>query len=142
MGKVIHFSSYSPIKQEGILKPIIYCYTPPTIEDKALSLNQELSQELNNIQQNKRTIQLAHIFEKIIKNKPDDTVIKDFDVLFNPAYRIDIMKIMIAVCKIKPFSIIWPGGTYENGYLIYAEYGYPDFKRFHVKEYDITCIIA
>lgn len=71
---------------------------------------------------------------------PDEVIIKDFDVLFNPEYKVDMMKIMVVACKIKPFSAIWPGTLVENK-LIYAEEGFKDYKTYSVEDYDVTCII-
>jgi len=71
---------------------------------------------------------------------PDEVTIKDFDVLFNPKYQVDLIKIMITACKKKPFSIIWPGKCVD-GKLFYAEEGYSDYKVFNVESYDVTCIV-
>ena len=77
---------------------------------------------------------------EVLNSLPDDVVIKDFDVMFNPDYKVDVLRIMTVTCKKKPFSIIWPG-KYEDGKLFYAEDGYPDFKVFSVEDYDVTCIV-
>ena len=60
--------------------------------------------------------------------------------MFNPDYKVDVLKIMMDACKRKYFSIVWPG-KYEDGKLFYSEEGYPDFKVFRVEEYDVTCIV-
>lgn len=139
MGKII--PSYPLCGWEGsLLKPIIYCYQDKEMNDKAVSLNYALAKKLLNIKSNRRTIKLATCFEEILKTLPDNAVIKDFDVMFNPDYKVDVLRIMVDACKRKPFSIIWPGKC-EDGRLFYAENGYPDFKTFSVEEYDVTCII-
>ena len=55
-----------------------------------------------------------------ITGETDGVVIKDFDVMFNPEYKVDVLKIMVDACKRKPFSIIWPGKC-EDGKLFYME---------------------
>ena len=85
-------------------------------------------------------MRLSVCFEEILNTLPDNAVIKDFDVMFNPEYKVDVLKILVDACKRKPFSIIWPG-KYEDGKLFYAEDGYQDFKVFSVEEYDVTCIV-
>ena len=65
----------------------------------------------------------------IIAELPKNSTIKDFDVLFNPDYQIDVLQLLIAACKKREFSIIW-SGTYSNGKLMYAEPGYADFKTY------------
>lgn len=139
MGEIIH--SYLLCGWEGsLLKPIIYCYQDKEMSDKAVSLNYALAKKLLNIKSNRRTIKLATCFEEILKTLPDNAVIKDFDVMFNPDYKVDVLKIMVDACKRRPFSIIWPGKC-EDGRLFYAEDGYSDFKTFSVEEYDVICII-
>ena len=60
-------------------------------------------------------------------------------VMFNPEYKVDVLKILIAARKRKRYSVIWPGRL-EDGKLIYAEEGYPDYKVFNIADYDITCV--
>ena len=79
-------------------------------------------------------------YEGITAKFPEGVVLKDFDVLFNPDYKIDVLKIMVNTCKAKPFSIIWPGSI-EGNRLIYAEEGFRDYKTYDVNDYDITCIV-
>ena len=141
MGKIIHFLSVSGSEYTGgLLKPIIYCCQDKAIVDSAVSLNQVLAQKLLALRPKRRTIRLATCFEEILKTLPDNVIIKDFDVMFNPEYKVDVLKIMVDACKRKPFSIIWPGKC-ENGKLFYAEDSFPDFKSFSVEDYDVTCII-
>ena len=69
----------------------------------------------------------------------DGVTIKDIDVMFNPDYKVDVLKILIATRKRKNYSVIWPG-KFEDGKLIYGEEGYPDYKVFNIADYDITCV--
>lgn len=85
-------------------------------------------------------MRLASCFQSVIAQYPDNVVIKDIDVMFNPAYQVDVLKILTEARKSKPYSVIWPG-RYENGTLYYSEQGYPDYKTYEVKNYDITCVI-
>ena len=67
-------------------------------------------------------------------------VIKEFDVMFNPSYDLDVIKTLINLCRKKQFSVIWPG-KYENGKLYYAEEGYKDYKVYNIEDYDITVVV-
>ena len=140
MGKIVHYRSLRDPKCAGLLKPIIYCYPDKAIVDSAIPLNHALAEKLSALKPRRRTMRLSTCFEEILATLPDNAVIKEFDVIFNPEYKVDVLRIMVDACKRKPFSIIWPG-KYEEGRLFYAEDGYPDFKVFSVEEYDITCIV-
>ena len=85
-------------------------------------------------------MRMENCVQKVLSSLPEDPVIKDFDVMFNPEYEVDILRIMIAQYKIKPFDLIWPG-KYQEGKLIYAEEGYRDYKVFEISKYDVTCVI-
>lgn len=84
-------------------------------------------------------MQLEKCFRKILEGLPQNAIITDFDVLFNPEYEVDVLKMMVNVCKTRPFSIIWPG-KFEEGKLIYAKDGYLDYKEYDVADYDVICV--
>ena len=140
MGKVIQARSMPSSGYAGLMKPIIYCMVDTTTEERAVSINIELAKKLADLRPKRRTMRLESCFEEVLNSLPDEVVIRDFDVMFNPDYKVDVLKIMTATCKKKPFSIIWPG-KFEDGKLFYAEDGYPDFKAFSVEDHDVTCII-
>ena len=85
-------------------------------------------------------MKLEQIFNSVLDRYPDGVTIKDIDVLFNPDYKVDVLKILIAARKRKRYCVIWPG-RFEDGKLIYAEEGYPDYKVYEIANYDITCVI-
>lgn len=139
MGSIIPARNYSKNNNIGLINPIIYC-CPFCGEDNAFSLNLLLAKRLAECRPRRRSIRMESIFTQVLDEFPDNIVIKDFDVIFNPEYKVDVLRILIAACKKKPFSVIWPG-KYEDGKLIYADDGYPDFKTFRIEDYDITCIV-
>ena len=140
MGTIIPGRKFSKDNVSGLLKPIIYCCPYEGVADTAVPINLLLAEKLAGCRPNRRTIRIETFFSQILDQLPDGTVIKDFDVMFNPEYKVDVLKIMIVACKKKEFSIVWPG-KYEDGKLFYAEDGYQDFKVFSVEEYDVTCIV-
>lgn len=140
MGVIIPTQKFSIDNISGLFKPIIYCCPYNDSTGIAVSINRLLSEKLVGCRPNRRTMRIENFFNQILSQFPDGIVIKDFDVMFNPEYKVDVLKIMVDACKRKPFSIIWPGKC-EDGKLFYAEDGYPDFKTFSVKDYDVTCII-
>lgn len=140
MGKVLNRASFQAAQRSGLLKPIIYCGGSADAENEAKPINMALAKELEALRPKRRTIQLETCFNHVLDSLPDNAVIKDFDVMFNPAYKVDVLKILVASCKRKPFSVIWPG-RYEDGKLFYAEEGCPDYKVFDINDYDVTCVI-
>ena len=140
MGDIIRSCRFSPNKTEGLLKPIIYCCCIPEIEEKAFSMNKPLSQALLTYSPRRRTMQIEKCLADVLADLPDDPVICDFDVLFNPEYKVDVLNIMVNVCKKKSFSAVWPGRL-DGNRLIYAEEQFWDYKEYDIGAYDITCVI-
>lgn len=140
MGKVINHATFASLRRGGLLKPIICCGGFGDTERGAKSINIELAKELEALSPKQRTMRLEASLNRVLDALPENPVIKDFDVMFNPAYKVDVLNMLIAACRRKPFSVIWPG-RYENGKLFYAEEGYADYKVFDISKYDVTCVI-
>lgn len=122
---------------QKLYRLLIYGYK---VSDTAVSVNKPISEELLKLKPSRRTMQLEKCFSKVLSVLPDNVVLQDIDVMFNPNYKVDVLKLLIAVNKQKPFSLIWPGRI-ENGKLIYSEEIYPDYRVFDIKEYDILVIV-
>ena len=105
----------------------------------AVSLNKALAEELLKLRPRQRTMQMEKCLLEVLHRLPKNSVVKDVDVLFNPAYKVDVLKVLISVYKQCPFRLIW-SGTFKDGKLIYSEESYPDYQTYDVGEYDIICI--
>lgn len=140
MGIIIKARDFPALERSGIHRPIIFCEPDAAIVDDAISLNVDLAKKLAAIKPNRRTMRMEQCFRQVVEDLPDDAVIKDFDVLFNPDYEVDILRIMSSLAKSKPYRIIWPGKC-DGQRLIYAEEGYRDYKVFEIDKYDVTCVV-
>ncbi len=136
MGIVIDFIQVS--NEESISRLIVYLKKIKKLIDPQ-SVSKEMADELLDCKPNRRGMKLEQIFNTVLDRYPDGVTIKDIDVMFNPEYKVDVLKILIAARKRKRYSVIWPGRL-EDGKLIYGEEGYPDFKVYEIADYDITCV--
>ena len=105
----------------------------------AYSMNRPLAEELIKLKPFQRTMQMQRCFNSVLESLPDTPIIKDIDVMFNPSYKIDVLKILTDAYKQKPFKLIWPGERKGN-ILIYSEPGLPDYKECNINNYDIMFI--
>ena len=139
MGTVIELDRL----QDGVAmtsRLLIYMKTIQKMHEPR-SVGKPLAEALLACRPNRRSMKLEQIFNNVLDTFPDGVVIKDIDVLFNPDYQVDILKILMAARKRKKYSVIWPGKC-ENGKLIYGEEGFSDYKTYDVENYDITCVIG
>ncbi len=140
MSKKISKYEYQKHGSGGLMKPIIFCSPNEELEKNAIALNVSIAEKLINAKPSRRSFKLPSIIDAIIAKIPENSTIKDFDVLFNPDYQIDVLQLLIVACRKKEFAILWPG-TYSDGKLMYAETGYSDFKIYDLDKYDVTCIV-
>ena len=106
MGKQISKYEYQKHGSDGLMKPIIFCCPDEECERKGISLNVCIAKELISVKPIRRSFMLPKIVDTIIAELPKNSTIKDFDVLFNPGYQIDVLQLLIAACKKREFSII------------------------------------
>lgn len=138
MGTTIELNKL--LEGQELYRLLVYCKALQKTLSAATSINRLLAEELLKYKPSQRTMQLEKCFNRILDDVSDGTVIKDIDVMFNPEYKVDVLKILIAANKRKPFSLIWPG-RYEDGKLIYSEEGYPDYRIYEISNYDIMCVV-
>ena len=125
--------------KETILNRLIVYYKGIKNRPEPQSVSKEMADELLACKPNRRIMKLEQIFNTVLDKYPDDVTIKDIDVMFNPDYKVDVLKILIAARKRKRYSVIWPGRL-EDGKLIYGEEGYPDYNVYNIADYDIMCV--
>ena len=137
MGTIIDFIKL-PDEEAMISRLLVYLKKIKEIVEPQ-SISKEMADELMACKPERRSMKLEQIFNKVLDRYPDGVTIKDIDVMFNPDYKVDVLKILIAARKRKRYSVIWPGRL-EDGKLIYGEEGYPDYKVNKIADYDITCV--
>ena len=137
MGTVIEYHQVP--NEEAMLSRLLVYYEALQKMMEPKSVSKELAEGLLACKPNRRSMKLEQIFNSVLDKYPDGVTIKDIDVMFNPEYKVDVLKILIAARKRKRYSVIWPGRL-EDGKLIYAEEGYSDYKVFNIADYDITCV--
>lgn len=105
-----------------------------------LELGEILSFELIKIDQNKRKIEVEKTMEYIFSEiKANGIIVTNIDILFNPSYRMDIIKLFIQLSRNKTVIVQWPGKLDSNN-LIYSEPKYDDHKKHETNDYNIICL--
>lgn len=137
MGGIVEARKLSA--RQEMFRLLIYS-RPELAPADAFSVNKPLAERLLKLKPTRRTMQLEKCFNEVISTLPSGAVIKDIDVMFNPDYKVDVMRILIAANKQKPISAIWPG-RYADGKLYYSEESLPDYKIFEISDYDIYCVV-
>lgn len=136
MGRILNKRDYD--KREDLFRLVVICDQKKNNYD-ALSMNRLIAKKLMKIKPNIRSLRIKDCLLDILSNHPDITIIKDIDVLFNPNFKIDVLRILIEANKQRSFSVIWPGKC-TDGRLYYSEESLPDYSVFEINDYDIYCV--
>ena len=145
MGYVIGIREVNEMLIQQENKVIILCTTYKSIQSifkdfKIISLGVILSERLLRYPIEIRNSILIQELDKLLLNTDDNKLlIKNIDILFNPEYKIDILKYFYSLARGKKVAIEW-NGSIKNDYLQYSEIGYLDYKRYSINKYDIICI--
>ncbi len=139
MGTIVDIESLTPEQESQISRLMVY-YKKIRKVLEPQSVSKQLAEALLECKPNRRSMKMGQIVDSVLARYPDGVIIKDIDVMFNPEYQIDVLKLLVDARKRKDYKVIWPG-RYEDGKLIYGEEGYLDYKVFDVANYDITFII-
>ena len=138
MGQVIEYRMLKSHQQAFRL--LIYCNASAEDNASAFSINKPLAEKLQALKASRRTMRIEKLFNEVLSTLPDGCIVKDIDVLFNPAYKIDVMKILVEANKRKPFTLIW-NGNYFDGRLTYSEDHLLDYHSYEINNYDIVCVV-
>lgn len=138
MGTVINLRQLAT--QQNMYRLIIYANGTYEQKASAVSINKRLAEELRKLKPTRRTMQMEKCFNKILDSLPEKVVIKDIDVMFNPAYMVDVIRILVEANKRHPFSLVW-SGRYDDNRLLYGEEDLADYKAFEISDYDIVCVV-
>lgn len=118
---------------------VVYCNSRSETNGTVYSLNKPLAAELVQLESSRRTMRLGDCFQNVLNRLPDWPIVMDIDVMFNPNYKVDVMKILISSYKHKRYSLIWPG-NYAEGKLTYGEENSLDYHVYKISDYDVVCV--
>lgn len=63
----------------------------------------------------------------------------DFEVLFDPRYGIDVLRLFSDLSRQNKLIVKWCGQL-DNDTLVYAEQGFEDYRRIKISDYDVTVV--
>ena len=109
------------------------------LSNETISLNLRLAQNLLKFQVDERADVVQNEVMNILTENRSSLLIKDFEMLFDPRYKIDVVKLISEVSRLRKVIALWPGTISENN-LIYANAESPDYQVCNINNYDIICV--
>ena len=109
------------------------------LSNETISLNLRLAQNLLKFQVDERADAVQNEAMSILTENRSPLLITDFQMLFDPRYKIDVVKLISEVSRFRKVVALWPGTISENN-LVYANAESPDYQVCNINNYDIICV--
>lgn len=147
MGTLIKSSRFSKKMLEKTNIPIVLCSSAPRLKRiiaeagfKETSLNKILAEVLVKKEVSVRTQFVADEVMKIVSSIQSPVLLTDYEMLFDPRYNIDVVRLFYELSRRGKIVIKWCG-TLEDNHLVYATPDYSDYHSYNIHDYDIACVI-
>jgi hypothetical protein len=126
--------------------PIVLCSnTPRTIRRvyeagyKELCLNKDLSEKMMTVPQQQRPDKILPELYHIVSEYNSPVLLTNFEMLFDPRYKLDVLKVFCEISRTIKIVVHWCGTT--SGYnLIYSEPGFPDYHVYELSKYTVISV--
>jgi hypothetical protein len=126
---------------------IVLCASAPRLKKiiaeagfKELSLNKILAEALVEKDAAVRPQFVSDEAIRIVTSIQGPVFLTDYEMLFDPRYRIDVIRLFYELSRRAKIVIKWCCRLDDN-HLVYATPAYRDFHSYNIHDYDITCVI-
>lgn len=130
-----------------VMNPIILSTFPKRISNlleeqryELLKLNDKLSEALLKYPKELRSEKAIDEVMGIISLMHSPILLENFEMLFDPRYKINAIKIFSEIARRQRIAVKWCGKVSTES-LEYATPEYEDYNSFRINDYDIICVI-
>jgi hypothetical protein len=100
-----------------------------------LNLNLELSWRMLDLTERQRALKLPRLLAEIMNTSGGDTILLDnIEILFAVSLKQDPLRLLQGLSRHKTVVAAW-NGSIDQGRLIYADPGHPEYKRYPVRDF-------
>ena len=103
------------------------------IGTEVININLLLSAELLGLSETQRGLHLPEILDKIVDKEPVTVVLDNIEILFDQRLKQDPLRLLQLMSRNRSVVAAW-NGRIEQGRLIYAEPGHPEYRQYDGKE--------
>ena len=147
LGFMTNGSRLTPDKLYAVSIPIILCSSPKRVfrwleegHYQQINLNLEIAKGLLVLPKVERISKINKVITDIISRFAGPIYIENYEILFDPRYEIDVIKVFIEIARRQKVVVKWCGRLNGDS-LEYATPDDRDYHSFRIQDYDITCVI-
>lgn len=104
-----------------------------------INLNIELAEALLRLPPSQRSKRANDEIMNLISKCSDSILLTDYEILFDPRYDLDVIKVFNEISRRQKVVVKWRG-TFNGNYLEYATPEHQDYHSFRIADYDIICV--
>jgi hypothetical protein len=95
-----------------------------------VNLNLELSQRLLPVAVQQRPVRVSGFLDELTRQTTSTTLLLDnIEILFDPSLKLQPVTLLQRLSRNRTIAVSW-NGLVEDGYLVYARPGHPEYKRY------------
>ncbi|MFA0822719.1 MAG: BREX-3 system P-loop-containing protein BrxF [Methanomethylovorans sp.] len=94
-----------------------------------INVNLKLSEQLLELTMKQRSLRLSQILDDIVDDEHSIKILDNIEILFDKGLKQDPLRILQKLSRKYIFIASWTGHS-EDGKLIYAEPGHPEYKNY------------
>lgn len=145
MGKIIIDDLNIRLLVNQIMTTIIICGNEADLENRLsefeiVDVNQVLVGELVKRKGKPNHFFIDDLFHRAYSLKHQSILLKNFGILFDPEYKLDVMKFFEKLNSKAKVVVEWPGKIIDNK-LIYGDEQFEDYASYNVSDYNITVVV-
>ena len=103
------------------------------LNSEIINVNSELSGRLLDMTDRQRTLHLHKLFEQIVSPGGNTVVLDNLELLFDAALKQDPLRLLQHISRNRNVVAAW-NGCVNDGKLMYAEPGHPEYREYNAKE--------
>jgi len=99
-----------------------------------VNVNLELTSRMLELTERQRALQLPRLLQEIVSNDNNEMILLDnIEVMFDIGLKQDPLRLLQGLSRNKTVVAAW-NGSVEDGWLIYATPGHPEYRRYNQVE--------
>ncbi|MDR1688031.1 MAG: BREX-3 system P-loop-containing protein BrxF [Clostridiales bacterium] len=146
MGNIINNRTLTASKMLALPPPVVLCVNRADFDSaitkaqfRKVSLNLPLAKKLISKPATEAITDITGIILSLLP-KGEALYLTDFEILFDPCYKLDVLKLFVGISRHHKLIVKWCGGINKES-LTFAEAGYDDYRKYEINDYNITFVI-
>ncbi|NKE72820.1 BREX-3 system P-loop-containing protein BrxF [Candidatus Manganitrophus noduliformans] len=104
-----------------------------------INLNLELSRRMLDLTARQRALQIPKLSEEIVIQAGNSVILLDnTEILFDISLKQDPLRLFQGISRNRTVVAAW-NGSVENNYILYAEPGHPEYRRYPIRDLLLVC---